>query len=159
REQNTYRTALLGQRNRHQQARPVRRACRLDAQAGLLLAQSFEPFRVALQHRPDLVQSASQVRAEGPIDRERPIGRGTLTQRVPGETQRPQALHVGPRLDGERRFRRLAVGRADAEDALAAAQLTYPGAVAAQVTGAGVAQAAGVRVDDAEDGQSSVTLT
>ena len=50
------------------------------------------------------------------------------------------------------------VGGADAENALAAAELSDPGAVAAVIAVAGVAQRPGVRVHHTEDAEAAVRL-
>src|SRR5262249_3883456 len=94
------------------------------------------------------------------LDGHRPVRRLALPQGVPREPQLAQAVDVGPRLVGEQRAAvRRAVGGADAEDALATPQLAHPMAVGVEVAVAGMAQAARVRVDDAQRRQAPVLLS
>jgi len=82
-----------------------------------------------------------------------------VPQGVPSETQLAQALHVRPGLVSKcRSIRGRRVRRADAKNPFIPSQIPYPFPVAAQVAVAGVAQAAGVRVDDAEGRQAAVVL-
>src|SRR5262249_58498730 len=106
---------------------------------------------VLLDHRPDTMQRACQVGAERQGNRHRAVAVVAVPQTVPRQRQLAQTLHVAARLPGDDGAGGgLAVGGADAEDTLAAAQLADPLAVALEVALAGVAQAARVRVHPAE---------
>ena len=105
------------------------------------------------------MQRTCQVRANRHLHGQGAIPRLALPQSVPGEAQSSHALHVRPRLLGEQVAGRLpAVGGADAEDAFLAAQVRHPLPIAAQVAVAGMAQAAGVGVHHAQDGQPAIDL-
>ena len=105
------------------------------------------------------MQVAGQVRAERQLNGQWAVHRFALGQGVPREAQLAQALHIGPGLHGKQgSVETGGVRGADAEHALAAAELLHPDAIAAQVAVAGVTQAAGVRVNHAKDGQPSILL-
>src|SRR5207245_2665634 len=100
-------------------------------------------------------QWTGQVGPERHLDGQPAVVMIAAGQGVPGEAQPAADLAVRLRLV-ERAF--LGVGSADAEDALVTAELADPADVAAVVAAAGVAEAAGVRVHDAEDDQPAVLL-
>src|SRR5262249_16937206 len=134
--------AAGGQRQGEDQARPPLVVRHREAHPRLLTVQPVDPLGVGLQNLPNPVQRSCQIRANRQAHRQGAVGAVAVAQGVPREAQAAEALHVGPRLEGEHRGGGRRVGGADGGDAPPAARGTHPLPLAARGPPTGGAGAA-----------------